>query len=95
MIPTATPAASRAPVLAVADLSPEVGTGWNTESRDPASPPSWLPQLLDLHAADPGSHPYTLSLLLFARHGIETTGRTVRAALEAAAITQPPAVEEP
>jgi hypothetical protein len=34
-------------------------------------------------------------LLLFARHGIETTGRTVRAALEAAAITQLPAVEEP
>jgi hypothetical protein len=56
--------------------------------------PSWLPQLLELHAADPGCHPYTLSLLLFARHGIETNGRTVRAALEAAAITQSPAAGE-
>jgi len=64
-------------------------------SRNGTPPPSWLPQLLDLHAADPGSHPYTLSLLLFARHGIETTGRAVRAALEAAAITQLPAAEEP
>jgi hypothetical protein len=61
----------------------------------PSPLPPWLLQLLELHAADPGSHPYTLSLLLFARHGIETTGRTVRAALEAAAITQSPAAEEP
>ena len=56
--------------------------------------PSWLPQLLELHAADSGSHPYTLSLLLFARHGIETTSRTVRDALEAGAITQSPAEGE-
>lgn len=44
----------------------------------------WLPQLLALRDANPAAHPSTLANQLYAKHGIETDGRTVAQLLAAA-----------
>jgi hypothetical protein len=72
----------------------DLGQSPPDEERAPL--PKWLPQLLELHADDPGAAPYTLALKLSTTFGITTTGRIVRdllAMVEEDA--QLPAAEEP
>jgi hypothetical protein len=57
---------------------PSLDLGQFPPGTERAPLPKWLLQLLELHAEFPGDHPNTLALRLEARHGITTTGRTVR-----------------
>jgi hypothetical protein len=45
-------------------------------------PPAWLPDLLALRAERPNDHANQLANLLQSRHGIVTTGKSVRSLLQ-------------